>query len=116
MKALFLVIITFFCFTQIFSQDEINFQLYKQHYLEGDAFYIGNNILSKNNKTPYGSFSLKDAIDYAEYLINATANFQRFANTIPSVGGEVDVALITSFRPFVWIKCKELTTRLEERI
>jgi len=63
----------------------------------------------------YGSFSLQDAVDYAEYLINTTANFQRFANMIPSVGGEVDIGLITPFRKFTWIKCKTLTATIEQK-
>lgn len=63
--------------------------------------------------TKYAAFSLQDAVDYAEYLINSTANFQRFANMIPSVGGAVDVGLITPFRKFTWIKCKELTSIIE---
>jgi hypothetical protein len=63
--------------------------------------------------TNYAAFSLQDAVDYSEYLIGATANFQRFANMIPSVGGEVDVGLITPFGAFTWIKCKALTKQLE---
>ncbi len=63
--------------------------------------------------TRYGAFSLQDAVDYAEYLINTTTNFQRFANMIPTVGGEVDIGLITPFREFTWIKCKKLTNILE---
>ena len=63
MKPYFLAILSCFCFIQIYSQDEVKFELYKQHYLKGDAFYFGNNILSKNNKTPYGSFGvINDAI------------------------------------------------------
>lgn len=68
------------------------------------------------NRAPnYGSFSLKDAVDYVEFLINTTASFQRFANMIPTVGGAVDVALITNYSQFTWIKYKELT-RILERI
>jgi len=73
--------------------------------------------LSKSDprrSTAYGSFSLQDAVDYAEYIITTTANFQRFANMIPSVGGEVDIGLITPFRKFTWIKCKTLTLTVEE--
>ncbi|MGO9177511.1 MAG: hypothetical protein ACLQED_15455 [Desulfobaccales bacterium] len=64
--------------------------------------------------TNYAAFSLQDAVDYAEYLIYSTANFQRFANMIPTVGGDVDVGLITSFGKFTWIKCKEMTKKLEK--
>lgn len=64
--------------------------------------------------TNYASFSLQDAVDYAEYLIYSTANFQRFSNMIPTVGGDVDVGLITPFSKFTWIKCKEMTKKLEK--
>ena len=63
--------------------------------------------------TNFGAFSLQDAIDYVEFLINTTASFQRFANMIPTVGGEVDIALITSYSGFNWIKTKPLTRILE---
>jgi len=62
----------------------------------------------------YNSFSLKDAIDYVEFLINTTSSFQRFANMIPTVGGAVDIALITNYSKFTWIKYKDLTKTLEK--
>lgn len=65
-------------------------------------------------RAKYSSFSLQDAIDYAEFLIKATATYQRFANIMPTVGGQVDIALITPYRQFTWIKSKELTKLLED--
>ena len=65
-------------------------------------------------QTNYGSFSLKDAVDYVEFLINTTANFQRFSNMIPTVGGAVDIALITNYSDFKWVKSKDLTKILEK--
>lgn len=67
----------------------------------------------QRNQINYGSFSLKDACDYAEFLINTTSSHQRFANMIPTVGGAVDIALITNYSEFKWIKFKELTRILE---
>lgn len=67
-----------------------------------------------NRAANYGAFSLKDAVDYVEFLINTTASFQRFANMIPTVGGAVDVALITNYSKFQWIKYKDLTKILEK--
>lgn len=61
----------------------------------------------------YGSFSLQDAIDYAEFLIQTTASYQRFANMIPTVGGDIDIALITPYKEFTWIKRKNLMKTLE---
>ncbi len=69
---------------------------------------------NKKNKTDYGAFSLKDGCDYAEYLINTTAQHQRFANMIPTVGGAVDIGLITKYSDFKWIKYKDLTRILEK--
>lgn len=59
-------------------------------------------------------FSLQDAVDYAEFLINLTSTAQRFALMIPTVGGEVDVALVTPYAGFQWIKVKALTRQLEQ--
>lgn len=72
--------------------------------------------LGKKNtqqKANYGSFSLQDAVDYAEFLIQTTAGYQRFANMIPTVGGSVDIALVTPFKKFTWIKRKKLMEVLE---
>lgn len=62
----------------------------------------------------YGLMSLQDAIDLAVYYIDTTAVFQRFTNRIPTVGGEVDVALVTPFHDFQWIRRKELMRTLEK--
>jgi len=64
----------------------------------------------------YGLFSLQDAIDFSEFLIQSTSTFQRFANEVPIVGGEIDIALLTPFHGFQWIKQKNLMKKLEEKI
>lgn len=56
----------------------------------------------------YAAFSLQDAVDYAKFLIRTTADFQRFSGVTPTVGGEVDMALITNKGGFKWIAQKEL--------
>lgn len=62
---------------------------------------------------PYHVFSLQDAIDYAEFLIRTTIAHQRFSQTIPTVGGEIDIALVTPFDGFQWIRQKPLGKVLE---
>ena len=62
----------------------------------------------------YGLFSLQDAIDFCEYLISATSSFQRFANDVATVGGDIDIALLTPFHNFQWIKRKKLMETLEK--
>ncbi len=59
-------------------------------------------------------FSLQDAIDYAKFLIRTTADYQRFSGRMPTVGGEIDVALITNRHGFRWIAQKSLYQLLEK--
>lgn len=61
----------------------------------------------------YGLMSLQDAVDLCEFYINTTAAFQRFTNHIPTVGGDVDVALITPFHGFQWLKRKSIMEVLD---
>jgi hypothetical protein len=56
----------------------------------------------------YEVFSLQDAIDYAKFLIRTTADHQRFSGNLPTVGGDIDIALVTNHRGFQWIAQKEL--------
>ena len=65
------------------------------------------------SQPPYLVFSLQDAIDYAEFLIRTTIAHQRFSQTIPTVGGDIDVALVTPFDGFQWIRQKRLGKILE---
>jgi hypothetical protein len=55
-----------------------------------------------------GGFSLQDAIEYAEFLVRTTALHQRFSQKIPTVGGEIDIALVTPFEGFQWVRQKKL--------
>jgi len=61
----------------------------------------------------FAAFSLQYGIDFAVYAIETTAQYQRFAQQIPDVGGEVDVALITPHDGFQWIRQKKLARLLE---
>jgi len=62
----------------------------------------------------YGLLSLQDAIDLSIFFINTTSTFQRFTNEVQTVGGEIDIALLTPFHGFQWIKRKKLMEILEE--
>lgn len=63
---------------------------------------------------PYPLFSLQDAIRYAEFLIGTTATHQQFARSLAGVGGDIDIALVTPFNHFKWIRQKPLSKLLEE--
>jgi hypothetical protein len=63
----------------------------------------------------YGSMALQDAVDFGILITRTTESFQRFSDGtflvpggIPGVGGEIDVAVITPDKGFVWLKKKEL--------
>ena len=68
---------------------------------------------NESQQPPYPVFSLQDAIDYAEFLIRTTIAHQRFSPTIPNVGGDIDIALVTPFDGFRWIRQKPLGKVLE---
>lgn len=70
---------------------------------------LDSNYAKPDEMPVYEVFSLQDAIAYANYLISTTATQQRFSNAIPNVGGEIDIALITPFDNFTWIRQKSLT-------
>lgn len=82
--------------------------------VSGDNF-IAAKIFEAQQRSPinFGAFSLQDGIDFCKFMTNTTADYQRFANMIPTVGGSVDIALITEYDGFKWIASKELTKILE---
>lgn len=63
---------------------------------------------------PYLAWSLQDAIDYCTFLIETTAQYQRFANVIPTVGGAIDIGYVLPHNIFKWIKAKPLASMLSE--
>ena len=63
---------------------------------------------------PYQAWSIQDAADYCEFLIETTAKYQRFANVIPTVGGEIDIGLVLLENRFKWIRKKKLASILLE--
>lgn len=72
----------------------------------GDGSVVAR--LWQSSTANYAAFSLQDAVDYAKFLIRTTADYQRFSGTLPTVGGEIDMALVTNRRGFRWIAQKEL--------
>ena len=66
----------------------------------------GVDATDPRSKPPFHLFSLQDAIDYAEFLIKTTSEHQRFSTKIPNVGGAIDIALLTPFDGFEWIRRK----------
>ena len=44
---------------------------------------------------PWGYFTLQDAVDFARYAVEATIQTMHFKNVIETVGGAVDILVIT---------------------
>ena len=42
-----------------------------------------------------GYFTLQDAVDFARYAVETTINTMRFKNVVETVGGNVDILVIT---------------------
>ena len=70
---------------------------------------------NESQKPAFHLFSLQDAVDYAEFLISTTIEHQRFSQTASTVGGDIDIALVTCFDGFRWIRQKPLGKILEGR-
>jgi len=49
---------------------------------------------------------IQDAIDLAEYLVETTVKFSKFAPGAPTVGGPIEIAAITKHEGFKWVKRK----------
>lgn len=43
----------------------------------------------------WGYFTLQDAVDFARYAVLTTIQTMRFKNVIETVGGQVDILVIT---------------------
>lgn len=69
--------------------------------------------IDPKQKIRYRLLTLQDAIELSEFFINTTSTFQKFANQVPTVGGDTDIALITPFHGFTWVKRKRLDKIIE---
>lgn len=49
---------------------------------------------------------VQDAIDLAEFLVTTTINYSKFALGPTTVGGPIDIAVITKHEGFKWVKRK----------
>lgn len=81
---------------------EVDFGVYAEGYTE-----IANCIdvtYGDGEYPPFGLFSLQNAIDYALFVIRTTIEFQEFSSAVSTVGGAIDVAVVTRLEGFRWIQ------------
>ena len=81
--------------------------------ISGDPTVVHMFWNAPSHRLNLASFSLQDAVDYAKFLIRTTAEYQRFSGSMPTVGGDIDIALLTNHRGFQWIAQKELYRMLD---
>ncbi len=69
----------------------------------------------------WGTMTLQDAIDFSVLMIKTTEAIQRFSDGVamdpgamPGVGGEIDIAVITRDKGFIWVKKKNLKVEGKE--
>lgn len=57
------------------------------------------------------AFSEQAAIDYVDFLVNLMIKSQHFGDSIPTVGGDIHIAIITKRTGFQWISAQEYKYR-----
>lgn len=107
------------CEVKIGKESEIVVHQEPTGFTMSGKWQIFRTLLEKGKNVPgaqinFGAFSLQDGIDFAEFVIGTTTQYQRFAVQIPDVGGAVDIALITPHDGFQWIRQKELGQMLDQ--
>ena len=65
-------------------------------------------LISKDHLPLFAAMPLQDAVDYALYLIRTTIETLRFEPRFPSVGGAIDVLVITPPGKLNFVQRKEL--------
>jgi hypothetical protein len=72
----------------------------------GDTL-IANRLIDANYLPLFTAMPLQDAVDYAVHLIRSTIDTMRFEPRFPSVGGPIDVLVVTP-EGVRWVQRKEL--------
>ena len=80
-----------------------------------DSASIVNQLNQMEYIINWGTMTIQDAIDFCVLMTRTTESIQRFSDGtllqpggIPGVGGEIDIAVITSEKGFRWLKRKKL--------
>ncbi len=73
----------------------------------GDVL-VANRLIDKQHLPIFAAMPMQDAVDYAIHLIRTTIDTLRFEPRYPSVGGSIDVLVVTP-DGMEWVQRKELT-------
>ena len=104
---------------QVKKASEVDLQPFSKAYSEGLRDYIFDTFV-KGIVDAVDSFNIEDMVKMAESLISITNLQRHFSSSEESVGGPVDVAVITKSEGFVWVNHKkwfqqELNPQMIER-
>ncbi len=69
-------------------------------------------VLQPLRLQPYGHLPLREAVDWIFSMIYATIKGCKFSILPPLCGGPIDIAVITSDRPFRWVRHKRIGAAL----
>ncbi len=85
----------------------------KQQYgiLRSGEIMVVNRLIDQSHLPLFAAMPLQDAVDYAVHLIRTTIETMRFEPRFPSVGGPVDVLVVTPTE-LRWVRRKELSSDL----
>ncbi len=66
------------------------------------------NVIQANSEASvvFPNMPIRDAIDLADFLVETTKRFVRFLPGADTVGGETDIAVVTKYEGFKWIRRK----------
>jgi len=89
--------------------------------LAKDSASVVNQLNQMEYIINWGTMTIQDAIDFCVLMTRTTESIQRFSDGtllqpggIPGVGGEIDIAVITSEHGFHWLKKKKLEAEGEQ--
>ncbi len=75
--------------------------------LRSGEIMVANRLIDQSHLPLFAAMPLQDAVDYSVHLIRTTIETMRFEPRFPSVGGPVDVLVVTPAE-MRWVQRKEL--------
>lgn len=76
--------------------------------ITGDFDFFGGGWDLEGFETDWGNFSEQNAIECVDFFVNIMIKSQQFSSVMPTVGGEVHIALITKKDGFRFVSREEL--------
>jgi hypothetical protein len=70
-------------------------------------------IVSQHQHMPVGMLPLRDAIDWVHTIIYTTIKGMKFSHFAPICGGPIEIAVLSSDRPFRWVHHKRFSAAIE---